>query len=154
VATQKTASQVFAGEYQVVFDAVCRAAQAGGMKVLSADPATGAISLSTSMSMTTWGENLSVQVGQLQPGSIQVTVRSSLKFGLVDWGKNEKNLKAMFFRIEQALAAPAPTAAAPPAGAWHPDPTGRHEHRWWDGAAWSDQVSDAGVVTTDPVEPG
>jgi hypothetical protein len=40
-------------------------------------------------------------------------------------------------------------AANPPA--WHPDPTRRHEMRWWDGQAWSGSVSDGGVVTTDPV---
>jgi hypothetical protein len=51
-----------------------------------------------------------------------------------------------------AGAAPAqvqPRDANPPA--WHPDPTRRHELRWWDGQAWSGSVSDNGVVTTDPV---
>lgn len=33
---------------------------------------------------------------------------------------------------------------------WKPDPHGRHEYRWWDGNAWTDQVSDGGVVSTDP----
>ncbi len=33
---------------------------------------------------------------------------------------------------------------------WLPDPHGRHEYRYWDGTAWSDQVSDGGVVSTDP----
>jgi hypothetical protein len=32
---------------------------------------------------------------------------------------------------------------------WQPDPTGRHHYRWWDGAAWSDSVSDDGVVSVD-----
>ena len=36
-------------------------------------------------------------------------------------------------------------------GAWHPDPTGRHQHRWWDGTQWTDQVADGGVSSTDPV---
>ena len=35
---------------------------------------------------------------------------------------------------------------------WHADPTGRHELRYWDGAAWTDHVSDQGVTTTDPVD--
>lgn len=34
---------------------------------------------------------------------------------------------------------------------WHPDPHHRHELRWWDGAAWTDHVSDAGVASVDPV---
>lgn len=46
-------------------------------------------------------------------------------------------------------AGAAPAAAAP-AGAWHPDPTGRHQQRWWDGATWTDQVADNGAVSTDP----
>ena len=37
-----------------------------------------------------------------------------------------------------------------PAG-WQPDPTGRHEHRYWDGTTWTDNVSNAGVASTDPV---
>jgi hypothetical protein len=37
--------------------------------------------------------------------------------------------------------------------AWYPDPTGRHDHRWWDGGAWTAHVADAGVAGTDPVPP-
>jgi len=36
-------------------------------------------------------------------------------------------------------------------GGWHPDPTGRHQHRWWDGTQWTDQVSDGGATSTDPM---
>lgn len=32
---------------------------------------------------------------------------------------------------------------------WHPDPRGRHEHRYWDGSQWTDHVADAGVTSTD-----
>ena len=37
------------------------------------------------------------------------------------------------------------------AGEWHPDPTGRHQYRWWDGQEWTDQVADHGVIGVDPV---
>lgn len=36
---------------------------------------------------------------------------------------------------------------------WFPDPTGRHDHRWWDGAAWTAHVADAGVAAVDPLPP-
>ena len=39
----------------------------------------------------------------------------------------------------------------PPPPAWHPDPTGRHQYRYWDGTAWTHHVSDNGVAATDPV---
>jgi hypothetical protein len=38
-----------------------------------------------------------------------------------------------------------------PAG-WYQDPSGRHEHRYWDGVKWGEQVSDQGLTGTDPVD--
>ena len=35
-------------------------------------------------------------------------------------------------------------------GSWQPDPTHRHEFRWWDGQAWTDYVSDQGATSVDP----
>src|SRR5215216_1811101 len=39
--------------------------------------------------------------------------------------------------------------ATPRAPGWAADPCGRHELRYWDGAAWTDHVSDAGVTGRD-----
>lgn len=36
-------------------------------------------------------------------------------------------------------------------GSWEPDPTGRHQYRWWDGQAWTDHVADGGRADIDPV---
>ncbi len=44
------------------------------------------------------------------------------------------------------------TPAEAPAD-WHPDPQGRHEMRYWDGAKWTDHVSNAGVTSKDAVVP-
>ena len=35
---------------------------------------------------------------------------------------------------------------------WHPDPRGRHEHRYWDGSKWTDHVADRGVAGQDAVD--
>ena len=35
---------------------------------------------------------------------------------------------------------------------WYPDPTQRHELRYWDGSAWTDHVSNQGVTGTDAVD--
>lgn len=32
---------------------------------------------------------------------------------------------------------------------WQTDPTGKHDHRYWDGSQWTDNVSNAGVASTD-----
>jgi hypothetical protein len=34
--------------------------------------------------------------------------------------------------------------------AWHPDPFHRHELRYWDGARWTEHVSDRGQTSADP----
>ncbi|MXZ86276.1 MAG: RDD family protein [Acidimicrobiia bacterium] len=34
---------------------------------------------------------------------------------------------------------------------WEPDPTGRHQYRWFDGEEWTDQVADDGVQSVDPL---
>ncbi|MGE2717458.1 AIM24 family protein [Mycolicibacterium litorale] len=36
-------------------------------------------------------------------------------------------------------------------GQWLPDPDGRHEYRWWNGQAWTDQVSNRGQVMQAPL---
>jgi uncharacterized protein YxjI len=37
--------------------------------------------------------------------------------------------------------------------AWHPDPLGRHEQRYWDGAQWTEHVVSHGRQSVDPVAP-
>lgn len=41
-----------------------------------------------------------------------------------------------------------------PAPGWLPDPTSRHEYRYWDGSRWTDDVADHGVASTDPLDAG
>ncbi|PKQ37852.1 MAG: hypothetical protein CVT59_05615 [Actinobacteria bacterium HGW-Actinobacteria-1] len=33
--------------------------------------------------------------------------------------------------------------------AWHPDPAGRHEMRYWDGRSWTSHICDNGAVGID-----
>ncbi len=32
---------------------------------------------------------------------------------------------------------------------WHPDPTGRHQYREWNGSRWTEHVSDYGRASID-----
>jgi Protein of unknown function (DUF2510) len=36
-----------------------------------------------------------------------------------------------------------------PAG-WYADPSGRHQHRYWDGARWTEHVANNGITNLDP----
>jgi hypothetical protein len=50
---------------------------------------------------------------------------------------------------------PKPTGTPPtmPPPKWGPDPSGRHQFRYWDGATWTEYVSDNGTQSTDPLPP-
>lgn len=55
---------------------------------------------------------------------------------------------------ERHLAQPpqATSQLAPPAcalTAWLPDPTGRHQFRYFDGSAWTEHVANSGVISVD-----
>lgn len=141
--TRASRAHLFTADYPRVFAAVCEAAVAERMTITAADPNLGIVVANTGVSFSTWGENLRVQVFQPEPGQTTVTISSGLKFGLVDWGKNAKNLDRFFARINSLVT------SAPPA--WLADPTGRHPWRWWDGQAWTDQVSDGGQPGVDPI---
>lgn len=51
----------------------------------------------------------------------------------------------------EARRPPADIALPPPG--WHPDPSGRHWWRWWDGGGWTDHVADGGAPYVDPLPP-
>jgi hypothetical protein len=54
-----------------------------------------------------------------------------------------------FLRRMQGVPPASPSAAAP--AGWYADPAGRHEQRYWDGAQWTQHVTDGGRPSTDPV---
>ncbi|GEM_PF-5926110 len=64
-------------------------------------------------------------------------------------------------QAQMTSAAPAPethapvgaTIAPPPPPSWRPDPTSRHEFRFWDGSRWTEHVSDGAVQSLDPLAP-
>ena len=129
------------------FDLVARALASLGMAIEVADPAMGTIQARSSRNVGAWGETIQVQLRHADGGT-QIQVTSSLKFGVFDWGRNNSNVTRVHQAIAAELTRPAATSAAP--AAWHPDPYGRHEHRWWDGMQWTGTVSDRGVVASDP----
>lgn len=157
MATATEQTRAFQGSYESVFNAVAGAAQANGWTVSAADPSAGSLLVSAGMSMLSWGEYGEIRVAPAQAGVIMVGVKFKLKFGLVDWGKTKKNVDRLFASIDQVLAtggggqAVGPTPGAGPAPGWYPDPHGRHQNRYWDGAVWTEHVADSGTTGVDPV---
>jgi len=86
--------------------------------------------------------------GPVTAGLVGVVVLAAAAGGwlLVDRGRKGRSPAA---KAQSAVASTATSAV--PAG-WLADPAGVHEYRYWDGSAWSPNVSDAGAVTTDPLD--
>lgn len=114
MATSHTSTSRHPVPYATVFDVVVRSIQHHGAKVTGADPAVGFVMASKRMGLATWGEDLTAQVWAEGPGTTVVSLTSKLKFGLVDWGKNKRNVAAIEGLIARALGPGAGSAAAPP----------------------------------------
>ncbi|MDP3972048.1 MAG: hypothetical protein Q8P61_03950 [Candidatus Nanopelagicales bacterium] len=95
--------EVFPFDYGIVFAAVGETLPAVGFRVVSADPATGVIHGTTELSPASWGENLTIQLGSAQPAETTVVIHSNLKFGLVDWGKNKRNVAKIQEELRRRL---------------------------------------------------
>ncbi len=74
-----------------------------GMAVHAADEQSGYILAKSGMSLMSWGESIPMTVTETGPGSTRVEITSKLKFGLVDWGKNRRNLEAILGATWQRL---------------------------------------------------
>jgi hypothetical protein len=57
---------------------------------------------------------------------------------------------ARLLRSDAAAVRFPEVAGLAPAG-WYTDPTGRHQVRYWNQGRWTDQVSNEGATTTDPL---
>lgn len=84
------------------------------------------------------------------------TARAQIRANAKAAKKSKRSKRSPSEPAESAAIAhsgPPAIALSPPSvpAGWHQDPTGRHQHRYWGGAQWTDQVADGGSTSTDPV---
>lgn len=53
------------------------------------------IMISTGVSWKSWGENLNIAISPANDGFSEVSIHSSSKFGVADWGKNQENFNTI-----------------------------------------------------------
>lgn len=84
-----------------VFQHVSTLPAIGGIKVVRVDPQRYQIFLNSSMSLTSWGEKITLSFFDPLDGGTRVIAesQSALATTLIDYGKNRKNVE----QIEQAL---------------------------------------------------
>ena len=64
----------------------------------------GTISISTGISMKSWGENLLLTISPTSNGFSELSISSMSKFGLADWGKNQDNIHLILTLLHAELA--------------------------------------------------
>jgi hypothetical protein len=101
----KQAGRRYPYAYLPVFDYVVRAVPLAGSKytVLSADAPSGAITITASMNLATWGENLALTVRAESEAWTRVDLVVAMKFGLVDWGQRGRDIRDVFRAIDSVL---------------------------------------------------
>lgn len=70
---------------------------------LETDKSTKTIEAETGVSWRSWGEQIHISIHKDASGQATATLRSSLKLGLVDWGKNNSNLDLLQKAVNQAV---------------------------------------------------
>jgi hypothetical protein len=99
----------------------------------------------TTMSLLTYGSLITIWYAPV-PGGTGFTVESRPRqpFLLYDYGRNQR----MVDRVSRSLVSAGSSGPVP--AQWAPDPYRRHQHRYWDGAAWTEHVGDGGERGVDP----
>jgi hypothetical protein len=96
-----------------VYEAVVQAIEGlPKMKVKEGDPVRGHLDVSKTVSWKSWGERITVDLSEPNPGQTRVKLRSAVRAQLVDWGVNRQNVEAIVEATTQRLGAPG--GAAPP----------------------------------------
>lgn len=70
---------------------------------------------------------------------------------IVHMGYRIADLPNDIFLTPPPTSVQSPSTPTLPGPGWHPDPTARFTHRWWDGQRWTHTVALHGQAHTDPI---
>lgn len=144
--------QTFPYDFDSVFRALLLVIPQIGFVVKTSDPMIGRITATTGMSALSYGETVTMIIERVDGDNTRLRVESSLRVGFNIAGAHihARNFNAIIGGLSRQLQSRSGPGDAPPA-AWHKDPLGRHQLRYWDGSAWTSHVSDNGTVSQDPI---
>lgn len=106
--TQDAATVTLPFSKDLVFKATLNVAEkTKGFKVKSSDEMLGRIFLSTSISATSWGEDVPIQLTEIDATKTQISITSKSKTGMLGGGlytkKNDQNVEALISNISNTL---------------------------------------------------
>ncbi len=95
-------TKIFCSSYNKMFDTVLQSIVDCKFQKKTVDKKLGQIIAETGLSLRSWGEKIEIKPSKVKEG-IKVTISSTATSQLTDWGKNEENIKKLFFTIEKKL---------------------------------------------------
>ena len=81
-----------------------------GMDLLTNDAIIGRITASTSVSLTSWGESISITIESISEDETMVRLDSGLKFGWAGKHRNKKNTEDIIYALSRSLQNKPPQA--------------------------------------------
>ena len=99
----KVEPKVYEAPIDEVYVATRSALESLKWKVKSEDQATYSIQANVPMSLWTWGDKLTVVHTLDESGGVRVNVQSKTGLQIVDYGKNKRNIVALYEAIDAAL---------------------------------------------------
>lgn len=100
---RNTTSMTFRATRGEAVSALAEAARRAGMQHLSSDAATGIFVYTAGRMVLSFGEKVTVQIREVAPGIMQVTLSSNLQFGLGNIGSNGASRDRMCDALAQLL---------------------------------------------------
>jgi len=102
----RTQTEAFTGQLSQAFAAAKETARdhAWSLQTETANE----LEFRTSISIRSWGEKIKVRVdsSQISPNTLSVTVSSSARFQVSDWGKSADNISVLLTGLRQRLQGP------------------------------------------------
>ncbi|KDN23612.1 hypothetical protein DV20_03740 [Amycolatopsis rifamycinica] len=93
---------------EVLWNSLPAGVAAAGGSAPYYDPQRGTVFFKTGMSLLSWGQNVTVTVSHA-PGGSALTVQTTLKLGLIDWGEGKRLGNRFTAAVAHAAGIPALT---------------------------------------------
>jgi len=88
---------------ETVYNATLEAIRALDWTVVSESDVTHYVEAKTPISLSTWGDNLTVSITEQHNHVVRVDVYSETGYQITDWGKNKQNIIDLYLEIDKVL---------------------------------------------------
>lgn len=94
---------IYKANYDEVYIKGVEAISNKGWTIEFTDRETGIINARTGVSLSTWGDVVSIRISRQANGEVQVNASSRTERQALDWGKNTRNIKEYLVELDKLM---------------------------------------------------